>query len=521
MSSTLRIVSVNDVYSLENLPRLASLVAHHRARAHDAFLVLLAGDFLAPSILSSLDAGRGMVDCLNAIGVTHVIFGNHEDDIPTVELRKRVAELSAKVIDTNVRTFDSSLPTFDVVRVGGTRVGLIGVVMADPTVYHRKPFGGSDVAEANATACAETARLLRDGLCDVVVPMTHQSIDDDRALARLQRDPPYAVIIGGHEHEVFEEQVEGTWIVKAGADAAHALVIDLAFTNEGNVTKTAIDVHLEDVKNYPEDAGVRARVNKHVSRVHEIEAATLLRLAPGATLSSVGTRLRQTTMGTLLCGKLRDTLGAEACLMNGGGIRAARDYEKHLTYADLKSEVPFDNEVVVAKLPGRAVREAVQASRAHAPMESGGFLQVDDRITVDEKNVVIAIAGAPLEPDREYRVAVVRDLFFGLDHIEPLIRFAQENPNAVPEAGSGREIKVVLVQAFSVALWRSLGGFDAVDTNHDGVVTEQELEAAIARANGEAPSKIAAELVLHAIDRDHDDRISKEEAKDPAAGGDA
>ena len=65
---TLRVVSINDVYSLENLRRLKNLVRHHAVTdPADAMIVALAGDFLAPSILSSLDYGRGMVDCLNAV----------------------------------------------------------------------------------------------------------------------------------------------------------------------------------------------------------------------------------------------------------------------------------------------------------------------------------------------------------------------------------------------------------------------------------------------------------------------
>src|SRR5678815_256575 len=91
---TLRIVSVNDVYSLENLPRLKNLVRHFRAApGANAVLVVLAGDFVAPSLLSSLDAGRGMIDCMNDIGFTHVVLGNHEDDVPMVELEQRVKEL--------------------------------------------------------------------------------------------------------------------------------------------------------------------------------------------------------------------------------------------------------------------------------------------------------------------------------------------------------------------------------------------------------------------------------------------
>lgn len=78
----LRVICINDVYTLEHLPRLKNLVQHHTVtRPADRLLVTLAGDFIAPSILSSLDKGAGMIDCLNAIPITHVMFGNHEDDV--------------------------------------------------------------------------------------------------------------------------------------------------------------------------------------------------------------------------------------------------------------------------------------------------------------------------------------------------------------------------------------------------------------------------------------------------------
>src|SRR5262245_40267374 len=129
---SLRIVSINDVYSLENLPRMKNLVSHHAAiDPADVTLVVLAGDFLAPSILSSLDGGRGMVECMNDIGVTHVVFGNHEDDVPTAELRKRVRELHATWLGTNVHGFEPPLAPSDVLDVAGVKVGLVGVVMDD------------------------------------------------------------------------------------------------------------------------------------------------------------------------------------------------------------------------------------------------------------------------------------------------------------------------------------------------------------------------------------------------------
>ena len=61
-SNTLTLVAVNDVYDLEHLPKLRTLVDSVKAeRAGGTVITTLAGDFLSPSVLSSLDRGRGMV----------------------------------------------------------------------------------------------------------------------------------------------------------------------------------------------------------------------------------------------------------------------------------------------------------------------------------------------------------------------------------------------------------------------------------------------------------------------------
>jgi hypothetical protein len=295
-------------------------------------------------------------------------------------------------------------------------------------------------------------------------------------------------------------------------DAKQAAIVDLVW-DDAEARDVKVTVRMEPVAGYPEDAALRARVDAAMVKVHALEMATLLKVPPREVLSSVGNRSRPTTMGTLVCSRLRDALGAEAAIFNGGGIRAARDYPEHLTYGDVKSELPFDNEVVVARLPGRVLAEAVAASRAAAPAESGAYLQVDDRMHVDEpSHVVTAVAGAPLDPDRVYQVATVRELLTGMDHIEPLARWGHDHPDLVPPPGSGREVKLVLVESFAVSLWRSLGGFDVVDANHDGSVSAGEIADAIARINREAPSEIAAQLVLQALDFDHSGDVSRDEA---------
>ena len=83
-SNTLTLVAVNDVYDLEHLPKLRTLVDAVKAEREGTVITTLAGDFLSPSVLSSLDRGRGMVQVLNAVGIEYACLGNHEADVGLV-----------------------------------------------------------------------------------------------------------------------------------------------------------------------------------------------------------------------------------------------------------------------------------------------------------------------------------------------------------------------------------------------------------------------------------------------------
>jgi len=519
---TLRLLCINDIYTLEHLPRLLNLVRHYRTQdAADLTLVTLAGDFVGPSMLSSLDKGHSMMECLNAIGVTHVTFGNHEDDIEVSELRKRIAEFSGVWLGTNVADFVPPLPKQDIVTVqspGGraVRVGFLGVVMNDATVYRRPPFGGAQVAPLLPTVLTEAKRLVEEeGVC-CVIPLTHQDLAEDRVLAQTTIDPPLPVIVGGHEHKIYLEQYGPTWLVKAGSDATHAAIVDLKWPVQRpqfGPDLPSVTVTLDDCARYPDDVPLRTLVNQRMLAVQELERATLLQLEDGVSLSSIGTRLHQTSVGTLLCSQIRDALGADGCLLNGGGVRGNSEYRRSFTYGNLKSELPFDNEVVVVQLTGAALLQAIVDSRAQAPIESGGFLQVDDLLRLAESGQsLLSVAGQPFDPARMYRIAIVRNLMFGMDHQEPLIEYAKQHPERVPPDGSGRDIKVVLVDAFSVALWKQLGHFAVLDTDQDGHVSPGELASAVTRFTAAPASSITVDLVMKAVDRNQDGLISRAES---------
>ncbi|MFO0685976.1 MAG: 5'-nucleotidase C-terminal domain-containing protein [Sandaracinus sp.] len=444
-AARLRIVAINDVYVLTHLPRLATLI--HTLRTSDpadALLVTLSGDFLAPSLLSSLDQGRGMVDCMNALGVTHVTLGNHEDELEMADLRARLEELHAKVLVSNVRGLSVRHQPSDVVEIGAFRVGLVGALEGDPTLYRRPPFEGA-VFEATAVGLAREASRLRAEGCAAIVALTHQPMPLDRALAEAGI---VDLVLGGHEHDGFLEPSHRAPLAKAPMNATSAIVAEVVVEGiPGQAPRVRATARLEPVVSYEEDAAMRARVESHLTRVRALEARTLCTLAPHEALSSKGSRTASTSFGTFVCSRLRDVLAADVALFNGGGLRGDVERRERLTYADLREEIPFDNEIVLAVIPGGVIADAVRFSRTER-RSSGGFLQIDDRAAVDADGNVTALAGAPLDRGRLYRVATLRALLLGMDHLDPFTAWSRAHPEAVPPATTGVETKVALLRSF-------------------------------------------------------------------------
>ena len=117
----LRIIHINDVYILENLPSLATLI-REKSEGPDLTIGVLAGDFVAPSLLSALDMGFGIVDTLLRAGIRYVCFGNHENDIPMEALFKRIEEFQAGGgvwLNTNMPKFPVNLPKHYILEVPG------------------------------------------------------------------------------------------------------------------------------------------------------------------------------------------------------------------------------------------------------------------------------------------------------------------------------------------------------------------------------------------------------------------
>jgi 2',3'-cyclic-nucleotide 2'-phosphodiesterase (5'-nucleotidase family) len=495
----LRIIHINDVYELDNFPRLKTLM-DTKSQGPDRTLFVLTGDFLGPSLLSSLDKGMGMVDCLNAIGVTHVCFGNHECDIPIECLPRRIQQSQFVWVNSNMQQLNDKLniatPEYDIIQVSSESmvktVALLGLLTNEEGLYRPGSF-----CSAKIEPIVETAHKYVDELSekvDFILPMTHQSMEDDRKFAQHFGGSVFPIILGGHDHTVFDETHNGSRIYKTGFDAHHCGIIDLRWNCEKNKTPT-VEVELVSVAQFAPDADVKARVEGHEILIRELEQARLFPISNWATpaqeFSTCQNRLQPNLGSRALTTMLRMGMRCQCALVSAGSIRGNQTYpnDSFFTWSDLKAEIPFSTNMVALSIPGKVLQDTIffsrLGSRENPPIAKGGYIHVCNNIVYDdEQQLILTIDGKAFDEERLYFTAIQSQYLQGIDNHAPLLKWAADNHIHVNEETT-IPAKLVVVELFSALLWLQFGSFDEIDSNGDGVLTREDIKARVVQHYGD------------------------------------
>jgi 2',3'-cyclic-nucleotide 2'-phosphodiesterase (5'-nucleotidase family) len=107
---------------------------------------------------------------------------------------------------------------------------------------------------------------------------------------------------------------------------------------------------------------------------------------------------------------MREAVAADVCIMNGGGVRANRQYAAGagLTRRDVLEELPFGNKTVLLELKGAVLRAALEhglGGEGAFPQVSGLVARADMRRPVGQRLVAVDVAGQPLDVARSYKLA--------------------------------------------------------------------------------------------------------------------
>ena len=440
----LTILQINDVYStvpidgVGGLARVATIKRQLTAAGHRA-VMLLAGDFLSPSVASSFFKGEQMVETLNAAGLDIATLGNHEFDFGDDLLIERMQQskfryVISNVVDTKTRRPIGGASPYIVETYGPLKVGYIGLVLTTSEISRDK-LTHTRITDPFAAA-ARYVPLLKQRGATVIVAITHLAFADDRRLA--QRFPQIDLIVGGHEHFPITATENRTLISKAGSDARWVARIDVERPPGGPVGRF---YDLMPVTNAIPDEPATAAV----ADGYEQRLGTQLDIVVGATrvpLDAVNQHVRasETNLGDLFADAMRADAGADVGLMNAGSIRGDRLYPAGpLTARALLAMHPFGNVICKIDVSGRILLQALNSGVAKLPDVAGQFPQVSGLTMVVDRNAPagsrvrdVQVNGQPLDPAKTYTVALPDFVLKGGDGYT---MFAGQKVLVGPEAG--------------------------------------------------------------------------------------
>ena len=146
---------------------------------------------------------------------------------------------------------------------------------------------------------------------DVFIPMTHQFMPEDRVTGNMCADHPgladrTPVILGGHEHEVYIEKLDGgSTILKVGADAELIGWVDIWWADNGTLS---YEVTTQPITNWAADAETQRYVDTKQSA---LDAAMAMPIMSLPSMSSNRVRSEDSPLAQMLLTLVKDGLAQE------------------------------------------------------------------------------------------------------------------------------------------------------------------------------------------------------------------
>ena len=396
--------------------RLASVIESERQMGGQV-IVTFGGDTISPSLLSGMDEGAHMIDLLNQIGVTAMAIGNHEFDFGPDIAEERIAEANFPMLGANHANpdgemLDGAMESI-MVDAGPYQIGIFGLTTvstaekSSPGEYEFRP--AVDVA-------AEQAEALRAAGADIVIALAHTDMGEDQA---LRQQGAVDLLLSGDDHTQ-EVSYNGKMLfAESGEQADWVTVIDLTMEEvvDGDDKEFvwSPEYRVIDTMNVEPHADIAAAVAGY-----EAMLSNELDVELGTTATALDSRretirAKEAAIANLIADAVRDATGADIGMMNGGGIRANREYEPGtvLTRRDIQSELPFGNKTVVLEVTGQDIIDALENGFSQVENGAGRFPHVSGIEVVYDFNqpagnrvVEVMRDGSALDPEATFSLAI-------------------------------------------------------------------------------------------------------------------
>lgn len=451
-SRGLTFVHLNDTYRVGDVEdgnaggfsRVVSVIRDLKADGKDV-RVLHGGDFLNPSIESSLWNGEQMVDAFNfmdAIAPMYVVAGNHEFDWRSPE--PLIAALKASQFDwlgdnyafeTGDEVADRALRSAFIFESDGKTIGIFSLSIHPDDGGNERSY--LPMQKDYVGIAKRVIQKLEDDGVDAIVGLTHLHMWQDEELARLRAEhPKFVFIVGGHEHEPeFRPITASSAAVMKGASNARTIwTIDLEFDANGQPTIATTKIDLD--KTVALDADYEVLATKWHTRLLETLPFLDARIGEAAVPldgREVTVRNAESNWGTFIADQMRGAFGkphADLAFINGGTLRIDDIIHDDIQFEHIARTFGFSSYLRHTSVTGAEFKQLMEAgyrgfgpSKGYFPQVSGFRVCVDRSRNEGDRIVSLQVPDAEagwqeIVADKTYTLVVPDFLFGGGDGYE-------------------------------------------------------------------------------------------------------
>lgn len=383
----------NDVHcSVEGYAKIAAM-KKELAASFDHAGVVSSGDFIQGGTLGAISRGEYIVDIINEIGYDAIALGNHEFDYKMERLNELCAKLNTKVLSCNMYKIGEEKPCFDpytIVTYGDVKIAYIGITTPETLTKSSPAQFMNDKGELiytfNESALGEMVQKNIDAVkaegADYVILLSHigycETDEFSDIVDVVANTDGLDAVLDGHSHSVIPEMIVKD---KSGDDVVLSSTgTKFEYIGKLTIVDGKIDTELVKTEDYAKvDEDVKAcidEINKNYAVLGERKIAVsevdlITHDADGNRL----VRLAETNLGNLCSDSFREVLDVDIAYLNGGGIRAeikAGD----VTFNDIYSVFPFNNQMVVSEISGQTILDMLEMAMMNYPSENGSFPHV-------------------------------------------------------------------------------------------------------------------------------------------------
>lgn len=293
----------------------------------------------------------------------------------------------------------------------GIKVGVIGLAEREwlDTINALPP----DIIYKSASATAkELIPGLKEQGAEIIVCVSHQREPNDNKLAKQVGGEYIDIILGGHDHYYSYSFINGTQVLRSGTDFRQLSHIE-GWRKEGGKGWDFRITRRDVVSSIPQDPQAMALVEEQTREIKKRLDKPIGWTAAPLDARFTTVRTKESNIGNFVCDLMRYYYSADCCIMAAGTIRGDQIYPPGLLkLKDIVNCFPFEDPVVVLKVTGKAIREALENGVSNYPALEGRFPQVSN-ITFEtdyskapmQRVQSVTIGAEPLDETREYVLA--------------------------------------------------------------------------------------------------------------------